>query len=261
MGRMLGTDEEGHIISESDISKLKSPWKEAVEEIKDEYVRNLGDALHGVYVRGTVSRGEAVEGISDIDTFAVLNREAEAGDEAWFKEARMRLEKKHPFAVDIELDLVSIQKVMGEKGFGSRFLIKTQSACVHGHDLSPEISPFKADKETARHFSRDISKLVSRAVLKTRENSDADDVKGWCRWIMKRMIRGGFILVMDKENAFTRDLYPSYEAFSRHYPEKKDEMRRALNFAINPTDNSSELISFIEDFGIWLADEIEREFA
>lgn len=261
IGRLLQTDADGYIISESDISKINSPWKEAVEEIKEAYINNLGDALHSIYVRGTVSRGEAIAGISDIDTFAVLNRAIHKGDRAWFRETAATLEKKYSFCTDIELNLSEYEQVMDEeKGFNDRFLIKTQSACIYGKDLRENIHDFKTDIQTASHFHRDLPFFFEKAIVNMHNNPQPEEVQSWCRWIMKRIIRAAFILVMDKEQKFTRDLYPSYEIFSKYYPEKEPSMKEALNLAINPSGKVEEVESFIKDFGYWVEREIENKF-
>ena len=40
------------------------------------------------------------------------------------------------------------------------------------------------------------------------DNSDREDIKDCCKWIMKIIVRAGLALVITKENTYTRDLYP-----------------------------------------------------
>lgn len=262
IGRLLKTDKDGYIISESSTDKIASPWKEAVEEIKNAYLTHLGDVVHSIYVRGTVSRGEAIEGISDIDTFAVITKKPEEIDLSWVKETRKSLEQKFSFSTGVEFDFVAHHEFFdGDKLFNDRFTVKTQSACVYGYDLAQKIPPFRADIQTASHFHRNLKKVLENARNGIADNSDKEDIKEWCRWVMKRIIRAGFILVMDKEQAFTRDLYPSYELFAKHFPEKEPKMKMALDLAINPTDNAKQIANFLDDFGAWMGEQVERKFA
>ena len=69
---------------------------------------------------------------------------------------------------------------------------------------------------------------------------------------MKIIIRCGLALVLMKENTYTRDLYPAYKLFSKHFPEKQEEMKLALNYAINPSVNNKEILSFLSSFGEWI---------
>lgn len=251
IGRLLKTDTDGYIISESNADKISSPWKEAVLEIKNAYLQHLDGVVHSIYVRGTVSRGEAIEGISDIDTFAVITRKREEIDRSWVKETRKALEQKFSFSTGVEFDFIVYDELFdGDNLFDDRFTIKTQSACLYGDDLGQKIPPFRADMQTASHFYRNLKKVLENAKKGIADNPDQEDVKAWCRWVMKRIIRAGFILVMDKEQAFTRDLYPSYELFSKHFPEQEPKMKKALDWAINPTYNAVEIANFLDDFGV-----------
>ena len=262
IGRLLKTDKDGFIVSKSSADKIVSPWKEAVEEIKQTYLSHLGDIVHSIYVRGTVSRGEAIEGISDIDTFAVVTNKLEDIDRSWVKEVRKKLEQKYKFSTGIEIDFISHDELFdGDELFNDRFTIKTQSACIYGEDLAQKIEPFCTDLKTASHFHRNLEKVMENAKKGIANNSDKEDVKEWCRWVMKRIIRAGFVLVMDEEQIFTRDLYPSYELFSRHFPEQESKMKMALDFAINPTDDVAKLTEFLDTFGNWVADEVEKNFS
>lgn len=261
MGRLLKTNKSGFIVSESNVGKIASPWREAVEEIKNSYLKNLGDIVHSIYVRGTVSRGDAIKGISDIDTFAVVLKKLEEVDRTWVKESRKELEKKHSFSTRIEIQLLPYEELFNEeKFFNDRFTIKTQSACVYGEDLALKISPFKADIETASHFFRNLKIVIEKTKKGVKDNLDKEDIKEKCRWVMKRIIRAGFVLVMDKEQVFTRDLYPSYKLFSKHHPKQEPKMKIALDMAINPTDYSDKTISFLDDFGVWIENQVEGKF-
>lgn len=262
IGRLLKTDKDGFIISESSADKIASPWKEAVEEVKNAYLQNLGDVVHSIYIRGTVSRGEAIEGISDIDTFAVITKKPEEVDRSWVRETRKALDAKFNFSTGVEFAHISLDELFDDdKLFNDRFTIKTQSACVYGEDLAQKIEPFKADIQTASHFHRNLDKVLENAKKGIANNPDKEDIKEWCRWVMKRIIRAGFILVMDKEQAFTRDLYPSYELFSKHFPDQEPRMKIALDLAINPTDDVEALNHFLDDFGVWMREQVEAKFA
>jgi hypothetical protein len=262
IGRLLKTDKDGFIVSESSAEKIKSPWKEAVEDIEQSYLNRLGDVVHSIYVRGTVSRGEAIEGISDIDTFAVITKKPEVIDRSWVKEARKELEEKYSFSTGIEIDFISYDELFeGDELFNDRFTIKTQSACVYGEDLAQKIEPFRAELKTASHFHRNLEKVLENTKKGIANNPDKEDIKEWCRWVMKRIIRAGFVLVMDKEQVFTRDLYPSYKLFSKYYPEQEPSMRMALELAINPIDDVARLTSVLDDFGMWMEEQVRQKFA
>lgn len=128
IGSVLKTDKDGFIINESSLDKIQSPWREAVEEIKQAYLDNLKDAVHSIYIRGSVARGVAIGGISDIDTLAIVTKEI---DRSWVRGVRTELNQKFIFSTGIEFGFVNYNQLF-EELFESRFLIKTQSVCIFG---------------------------------------------------------------------------------------------------------------------------------
>ena len=71
-GAVLSTDKDGYLIPDASLDKIVPPWNEAVNFIKEAYIKHLGERLHSVYIRGSIARGLAVEGISGLDSFALL---------------------------------------------------------------------------------------------------------------------------------------------------------------------------------------------
>jgi len=89
---------------------------------------------------------------------------------------------------------------------------------------------------------------------------DAATVKAWCQWIMKRLVRTGFELIMEQEQTYTCDLYPCYVAFSRHFPAQERQMQHALARAIEPSDTKEELAEFLDGFGAWIITAVTETF-
>jgi predicted nucleotidyltransferase len=262
IGKLFKIDESGFIVNDAALHKITSPWKEVVEDIKKVYLDNLKEATHSIYVRGSVARGEAIKNISDVDTFAVIRKNPAEIDKSFFRQARKDLAQKYPFITGVEFGFINYDELfIGDRFFIDRFTIKTQSVCVYGQDLALQIPSFSPDFKTASHFSRNLKQVFENAKKHLSENKDLETINYWCRFVCKRIVRAGFILVMDKEKVFTRDLYPSYEIFSKYFPHQEPNMKRVLELAINPNGNSKEVIGLIDSFGAWVEKEIENKFA
>jgi hypothetical protein len=252
LGSTLPVDSEGFLRFEPSFDKLQLHWHELLNEMVKVYRAKYGANLHSVYVRGTVAKGEAIDGISDLDTFALIHEGEEEVQAEWSKEPRDALTAIYPFCTGIEcivLPLASLKKIKPPKTVNPwQRLIKTQSLCVYGKDLAPTIAPIKPGLEMVSHLFNLGEDLPDEKELATFRQKD-------CTWLMKRIVRSGFELVMEKEQTFTRDLYPCYEAFSRHYPHRQAEMKRALEFAVFPTDDPTLIQPLIVSLGRWLAAE------
>lgn len=228
------------------------PWSAAVEEINEAYRSHLGKALHSIYVRGSVARGTAIAGISDIDTFAVITTSRWQVDLSWASTVQRQLDRKYSFQTGVELQFVTEQEALDPRNSTAiGFVIKHLAACTWGVDLADRLSKYRPGSYLVEgiHSIEASIKQFRRAAGKP---LDAAQTRKLCQWLMKKIVRTGFLLVVERERSFTRDLYPSYVAFSTHYPQQAPSMRTALELSIDPVDDIDELRSFVDDFGAWM---------
>jgi hypothetical protein len=75
---------------------------------------------------------------------------------------------------------------------------------------------------------------------------------------MKRIIRSGGELIMERERVYVRDLYPCYQLFSKHYPDQEEAMKKVLWLCLNPTSDLAEVKRSIQPLSDWLEAEVER---
>jgi hypothetical protein len=260
IGDVLSVDAEGFLINPCRRDLIAPPWSDAVTAVVEAYRAHFGARLHSVYVRGSVAKGTAMLDVSDIDTFTVLHGEPEDADRSWAESLHARLAQDFPFQTGVELAMVSLRTVREDTAaWVWPFLIKTQSVCVWGQDLASTLPGFKPGPALAGHaltLASDLQEFRAHCP----EAGDARDGQDWCQWIMKRVVRTGFELTMARERTYTRDLYPCYAAFARHYPEHALQMRQALQWAIEPIHDKKMLTQFLDDFGPWLEAELAMVF-
>jgi hypothetical protein len=260
IGDFLPLDEEGYLINPCRYELIVPPWLDVVAAIKAAYLKHLAEKAHSLYLRGSVARGAAITGVSDIDTFAVILGERHEIDRSWIAAFQQRMAVQYPFQTGIEIGFVPYHAVCDAHGArGSRFTIKTQTVCLWGEDLAPFIPRYKPGRALAGHafgIKEDIRRVTDRLTFV----EDTATVKRWCQWIMKRLVRTGFELIMEQEQAYTRDLYPCYVAFSRHYPAQEQQMKHALERAIAPSDDKEELAQFLDVFGAWIITAVTETF-
>src|SRR3990167_4069874 len=213
MGHFLKTDSEGFFVNESSVEKIQLPWKEGVEEIKKVYLEHLGDLLHSVYIRGSVSRGEAIEDVSDIDAFAIVKADPQALNLSWVSQEQKRLKEKYSFSTGVELEVKSFDELMAGKKYFYEMTIKSMAACVYGEDLAPKFRKFKPDIELAQKLHGDLAKRIEQTKIGLASSTDERETKAWCAFIMKRIIRSGCAILIEKTAKYSRDMYPCYKLF------------------------------------------------
>ena len=256
IGTVLRVDEEGYLVSESGSDKITAPWDAPVEDIRKVYSEHLGDKLQSLYIRGSVSRGNAIEGVSDIDGLAVVYGDPKEIDWSWTTEFAKATTEKYPFLTDVDIMMQTYEGVIsGDKKVAS-FLIKTMSVCVEGEDLAPVLPKVKPGRGSVV-ACWDIERKVSPEYLA--ENSNVTTAQRM-RWSSKQILRAGFELVMEDEQAYTRDLYPCYEMFSKRYPDMEPVMHRALEMALWPTNDDEVYRQLLTDIGPWLVERVNEKY-
>lgn len=66
----------------------------------------------------------------------------------------------------------------------------------------------------------------------------------------------GHMPILD-ELRYTRDLYPCYRTFVRHYPQYENDMKRAVEYALAPTPDPREIKAYLNGFGRWIVEAAE----
>lgn len=265
VGRYLRTDETGTLSGSADESLIQQDWWPAVADIRQAYLDRWGDRLHSIYLRGSVAKGEALVGVSDIDTFAVFQPqvpdESSAVDEpevdSWCHSASTALVKRHPYCTGVELSCIPFASALDRDSVFS-FVIKTHSVCLHGEDLATRIEAFGLNQKIAFQARRLPAQLVA---FRDEYPSESEERKrGTLTWLMRAFLRSGMELVMEREGRYTRDLYLCYQSFARHYPAQSERMWRALELALDPViDRASE--QFALEFGAWLEGQTTEAFS
>ncbi len=252
-------DQDGCLVNETAKENITGKWKDIVDEAIEVYGRHLGDALHSLYLRGSVARGKAIDGVSDVDTIAILNSspdELAVLDLSWTKVEQAALHEKYPFQTRVEFYFLSKDDI----SFTDQFIIQSQSVCIYGEDISEGVGKILFSRSTILKLidENKINTKIENARSTIKESDDSRKIAKMTSWIAKRFLRVGVLLAALKEPTYTRDLYPSYELFAAQYPEKADDMHQALEYAINPTKNKEESLAFIDTLGSWLIEEKAR---
>jgi hypothetical protein len=256
-GTFLDVDEHGYLVSDAAFDKILPPWSEAVDYARQLEVHRLGDRLHSLYLRGSVPRGRALAGRSDLDLFAVLfdDNSSQPTAPPQFDGFLFRF----PFVASIESSHITLANVHGPFHY-YRFVMKVSAVCIHGEDLLPQIPPYTTDAPIAEEWFRIFPHLVDQFVRDFDESTNHDAKKRLCHDMMKAFLRAGMLLVMKRQSAYTRDLYPSYQCFSKYYPAQEPAMRRCLELAVNPESEGQRLLPFVTDFAEWMRHATEAEF-
>ncbi len=251
LGSYFDIDAEGYLINPASKDAVQEEYKPLINDIVGAYEKNYGERLRYVYMRGSVARGQAIAGVSDIDTFAYVDILKDDIDEHWTKEAEEDFRKKYPFINGVEMNAYPLSAITQDT------IILNQSIVVWGEEIV--VPKLKIGKDLARHAPNFHKRIQWFSKFLQKEVSD-EEIETYCVWFMKGMLRIGCEITMERSQKYTRDLYKCYEVFSEFYPEKEAEMREVLYLALNPIHDKHKIQKIVDTLGVWLVGEINNVF-
>ncbi|MEY9978970.1 nucleotidyltransferase [Lysinibacillus sp. RC79] len=259
IGSLCVIDRDGHIINHSDWNKINPIFLPVIYDVINTYSTLLQDDLHSIYIRGSIPKGIGIEGVADLDTIAVTKQKPNKLRFKRIKEVEQELNQKHTCVDGIELSFYCIEDILNASSFSIiSFILQTHGLCVFGEDLIPQLPRYKANEALANDHLIHLQGQIKNACDDLQDNSDIEDIKDCCKWIMKIIVRAGLALAITIENTYTRDLYPAYKLFSTYFPEKESDMRKALEYAITPIIDTNLLLSFLNEIGTWMVSEADK---
>ena len=251
IGEYFQNDIDGFVINPASWNKIPVKWHPVIDRIKESYLEHLGNKIHSIYLRGSLVRGFAVEGFSDLDSFAIVKENGLRWKDAWWTtEINTSLTKKYPFVKEVELMLSAVDDNNILENSNISMIIKTQSICIFGEGLGPNISKYKPGNSMMlnyRWIEDDFEDLIGMATI-------TDDAMSN---FLKKLIRTGFELVMEKEGKYTPDLYLCCKSFGKHFPEWKLGMENALYCYLNPSRIDEETFSSLTKLSKWMIEKVK----
>ncbi len=252
IGRAVPVDARGCVVNPCTREQIAEPWLGAVHTALALIRMALDTSLHSVYLRGSVPRGTAVANLSDLDLVCVLSSPPPSQSRSSFSTIDARIRQRHPFCTGADLRVVSRERLMEPgRSVTLRFLLKTQAVCIHGEDLTTQWEDVPLAQAKIALAALPASLAAVRAFMHAHPDGETDQRARLYRWVAKKIVRAGFELVAERERAYTRDLYPCWEAWSRHRPDKAHDMYQTLLLALEPQTDPAAITKALQ-LGDWV---------
>ncbi|MFH9352591.1 nucleotidyltransferase [Kitasatospora sp. NPDC017646] len=257
-----GLDEDGYIAREGSLGRVAAEFAPVVDAARERIAAAFGPArLHGGYLYGSIPRGTAVPGVSDLDLLLALHREPTADDRAEADALEAALDSAFPQVNGVGVLLFDTGTLLSElERHDLGWFVACLCTPLLGEDLAEHLPRYRPTSLLARETNGDLALALprwrERLAAATPEATDsAADLTALSRAVSRRLVRTGFTLVMPRWNGWTSDLTASAEAFAVRYPDRAEQMRLAATVARTPTTDRAVLAALIDDLAPWLAAE------
>ncbi|WP_105970984.1 nucleotidyltransferase domain-containing protein [Streptomyces geranii] len=262
-----GLDEQGFIVREGSLARVPPVFRPVVDAARARVHGVFGDRLHSAYLYGSIPRGTARVGVSDLDLLLALGEEPTEADRAAAQALDEALDAEFGQIDGAGTLLVSRAQVLSDlERHDLGWFLACLCTPLLGEDLAAHLPRYRPDSLLARETNGDLPlclprwrRLIAEA---TAPGAPEGDVRVRVRGISRRLVRTGFTLVMPRWQGWTSDLEEMAGAFASYYPEWGPRMAEAAALGLRPTDDPAVLRSFlhthVEELGGWLAEEYAR---
>ncbi|MER6788827.1 nucleotidyltransferase [Streptomyces sp. NPDC000658] len=255
-----GLDAQGHIAREGSLARVTHEFQPVVAAARERIPGLFGARLHSAYVNGSIPRGAARVGRSDVDLLIALREEPTEADRAAGRALIRTLDEEFPQIDGGGTLLFSRARLLSElERHDLGFFLACLCTPLLGEDLAAHLPRYRPDALLARETNGDLALFLPRwrERIASADGSEAA-LRPLVRFMSRHLVRTAFTLVMPRWNGWTSDLYEMADAFGGFYPPRAEQVRTAARLGYEPRGDRAVLSSYVDDLGPWLADEYAR---
>lgn len=256
-----GLDSQGYFEREGSLGRVRDAFRPAVAGARDRVAQVFDKHLDSAYLYGSVPRGAARVGRSDLDLLLVLRAEPTPDDRAHADALATAVDGEFPEIDGVGVLLTSRARVLSElETYDLGWFVACLCTPLLGEDLAEFLPRYRPDSRLARETNGDLALFLPRwRTQATAAGDDTDALRALVRRAARHLVRTGFTLVMPRWGGWTSDLTDMAEAFGRYYPEHAERMRAAAVMAYDPVADANALREALREYtdviGPWLAEE------
>lgn len=208
MPQLTGVDARGFVVREGDLARVQPELAAVVAGFEAAARGTFGaNDLHSLYLYGSIPRGTARLGHSDLDGQILLTREPTEDDRALVRRIEADLGRAHPEVshVGILLDSVDALTDPADRHDGG-FHLRVLCTPLWGPDAGELVDPHRVDLDLVRGVQTGWRAAIMRLRDHAHEGPRAnDEVKDLCRATGRRLARVAFSWVAPRWGGWTSD--------------------------------------------------------
>lgn len=176
-------------------------------------------AVHSVYLYGSVARGEAITGRSDLDLTLVLRDPPSPELAAQLETARLTLQARHPEVSKIDFDIGHLDQARDPANRDSwGYWLKQRCRCLWGEDLASALPPLRPAKAIALALNGDYAQVLEDSARRLESASSEEERRRLQREAAKKLIRSSDILRGETESVWPETLEHYLALFRARHP-------------------------------------------
>lgn len=251
-----GLDQDGCFLREGALARITEEFAPVAAAAREWSGARFGARLHSAYLYGSIPRGTAVPGLSDLDLLLALHEAPTPEDRTTADALGTELDAAFPQIDGAGLLIDGVERLLSAR---ERYDLGWFVACLctplAGPDLAARLPRYRPTSLLARETNGDLFRLLPGMRERAAAARTEAERRRLTRGMSRHLVRTGFTLVMPRWGGWTSDLDGMAEAFGRYYPARAEQMRAAARAARAPAEHPALLDDLLTGLAPWLADE------
>lgn len=156
-----GLDAQGFIEREGSLGRIPQPFRPVVAAVRDRVLELFGPRLHSAYLYGSIPRGTARVGRSDLDLLLALRDEPSDADREGVRELGEALDKEFPQIDGVGTLLYGRDVLLSDlERHDLGWFVACLCTPLLGDDLAEYLPRYRPDSLLARETNGDLALLL-----------------------------------------------------------------------------------------------------
>lgn len=252
-----GLDRDGTIVREGALDRIPAAFVPVVDAARAHITATVGsERLHSAYLYGSIPRGSATPGSSDLDVLLALHGEPTEADRADAAMIEAELDRAFHQIDGAGILLFSARRLLSDlERHDLGFFVACLCTPLLGPDLAEQLPRYRPTALLARETNGDLGAALAHWRTRAAEAGTDAERRALSRGVARRIVRTGFTLIMPRWGGWTSDLDECAELFGRYHPARAEQMRVAATTGRTPSADPAVLRMLVDDLGPWLAAE------
>ncbi|MFF0790616.1 nucleotidyltransferase domain-containing protein [Streptomyces spiralis] len=236
-------------------------FRPVVAATRDRLPESYGTRLHSAYLYGSIPRGTARVGRSDLDLLVALRDEPTDADRQRVGALGTALDAEFPQIDGVGTLLFGRERLLSDlEQYDLGWFVACLCTPLLGQDLAAHLRRYRPDDPLlARETNGDLALFLPRWRARIAAAEDTEEARRpLVRFMSRHLVRTGFTLVMGRWRGWTSDLDEMAAAFGAYYPARAAQLRTAAAYGQDPVGDPAVLRTYVADLGPWLAGEYAR---
>lgn len=233
---------------------LQAAFGPVLQDACASLVADMGAWLDGIYLYGSIARGEATPGVSDLDLTLVLRQAPTPQQGEALETLRLALQARHGEVLKIDFDIGHRAQVLAPENLHSwGYWLKHQCRCLWGADLAPHFAPFAPSRAIAVAVNGDFAQVLDGYAQRLDDESAPAAIARLQREASRKLIRATNILRQDDDAEWPASLDEHAALLLRRHPAMQSQLAFFLAQARPAATPASGFAPALRQFTHWLA--------